>query len=384
MKRLWCLLTGLACAPALHGGAVPRATYRIETVAGSGNLGDGGPATAAQIGSIQGIATDRWGNLYLSDTDHHRIRKVAPTGLISTVAGTGIAGFSGDGGPASAARLNLPYGLAVDPAGYLYVADLGNNRVRRISPEGVIVTVAGSGARAGFRDNVPAVEAPLLTPRNVAVDGAGNLYISEFEGHRVRRVTPDGRIATVAGTGIAGLRGDGAAAASAQIGFPAGLAVDRLGFVYVADTQNNRVRKFLSGGNIVTAVGGTGDTTLQTPMAIAVDAGGTIYVADSTAVVRAYTAAGLWVDIAGSGATGFSGDGGPSAKAQLTQPRDLAVDLAGSLYIADAVRVRRVDVKGVIGTVAGDGYMRSVGDGGAAMAAMLSQPSAVALDAYGN
>ena len=168
-------------------------------------MGDGGPATAAQIGSIQGIAADRWGNLYLSDTDHHRVRKIDTTGVITTVAGTGAAGFSGDGGPATSAQLNLPYGIAVDLAGYLYIADLNNSRVRRVSPDGTINTYAGSGGQGSTGDGGPATSAQMLTPRNVAVDAAGNLYISEFGGHRVRKVTPDGRIATAAGTGIAGL-----------------------------------------------------------------------------------------------------------------------------------------------------------------------------------
>src|SRR5204863_4403772 len=173
------------CAWSLHPGDAPRPLYRIETVAGGANLGDGGPATAAQFGAIQGIALDRWGNLYVADTDGQRVRKINPAGMVSAIAGTGVPGFSGDGGPASAAQLNLPYGLAVDLAGYLYIADLGNQRIRRVSPDGTISTVAGNGRKASGPDGGQAVETSLLTPRNVALDPAGYLYISEFEGHRV-------------------------------------------------------------------------------------------------------------------------------------------------------------------------------------------------------
>jgi sugar lactone lactonase YvrE len=206
------------CVCALVAADAPRPLYRIETVAGSANLGDGGPATAAQFGAIQGIALDRWGNLYVADTDRHRVRKINTAGIVSTLAGTGVPGFSGDGAPAPAAQLNLPYGLAADLAGYVYIADLGNHRIRRVSPDGTITTIAGNGRKASGPDGGQAVETPLLTPRNVAVDAAGYLYISEFEGHRVRRVAPDGKIWTVAGTGIAGFRGDGGPAATAQLG----------------------------------------------------------------------------------------------------------------------------------------------------------------------
>jgi DNA-binding beta-propeller fold protein YncE len=240
-------------------------------VAGSGSLGDGGPATAAQIGSLQGIAADRWGNLYLSDTDHNRIRKIDTTGTITTVAGTGVAGFSGDGGPATSAQLNLPYGIAVDLAGNLYIADLNNSRVRRVTPDGAIQTYAGSGGQGSSGDGGPATSAQMLEPRNVAVDAAGNLYISEFGGNRVRKVTPDGRIATAAGTGIAGYSGDGNPATMAQLAFPAGLAVDRQGDLYIADSQNQRIRKVLPSGQISTVLDGTRAFTLLTPIAVAVD-----------------------------------------------------------------------------------------------------------------
>ena len=383
MKRGFYLILALAAGPAACGADLAATAYRIEAVAGSTGLGDGGPAAMAQIGAIQGIAADRWGNLYLSDTDHHRVRKVSTSGIIATIAGTGEAGFSGDGGPALAAQLNLPYGIAVDYAGYVYVADLGNNRVRKIAPDGTISTVAGTGAAGFSGDGGLAVDARLQTPRNLAVDSSGNLYIAEFAGHRIRRVASDGRISTVAGTGIAGFGGDGGPAAAAQLGYPAGLAVDRNGALYIADSQNNRIRK-VAKGVIVTALGGVPGTSMATPIAVTVDPAGNLYVADSSFLVRAYTPAAAWVDFAGSAGQGYSGDGGPAAKAQLTQPRDLAASPTGGLFIADGVRVRFVDTGGLIRTAAGDGFVHAVGDGGPASAAILNQPSSVALDGSGN
>jgi uncharacterized protein (TIGR03437 family) len=371
----------MAAAAILRAAGTVPPSYRIETMAGSANLGDGGLATAAQFGTIKGIALDPWGNLFIADTDHHRVRKVAPAGIVTTVAGTGVAGFSGDSGPAAAAQLNLPYGLACDLAGYLYVADLGNSRVRRIAPDGTISTYAGNGVAGSGGDGGAAVDAHLLSPRNVAVDSLGNLYISEFGGHRVRRVTPDGKISTAAGTGISGFNGDGAAA-STQLNSPAGLALDRTGALYIADSANNRVRK-LSLGAVTTA---GGPWTGSTPVAVAADLNGTVYMGDAGPVLDSNTAnAGVqWARFAGAGGNGFAGDGGPAAQALLAAVWDVAADNQGNLYLADGVRVRRIDRRGIIQTVAGDGYLQSVGDGQAATSAMLFQPSAVTLDNAGN
>src|ERR1035441_335712 len=331
-------------------------------------MGDGGPATAAQISTIQGIAIDRWGNLYLSDTANHRVRKISAGGVITTLAGTGAPGFSGDGGPATSAQLNFPYGLAADLAGNLYVADYGNARVRRIGSDGVIATVAGNGNQGAFGDGGPATAAQLLTPRNVAVDAAGNLYFSEFERHRVRKVTPDGKISTVAGTGVAGFSGDGGPAVHPQLDFPPGLAVDPPGALYIADSPPERGRKILAGGVISTVVGGSSSTALSTPVGIAVDVAGTLYVADGGAT-HSYTVAGAWANVA--------------ATAQSTQPRDLAVDLNGVLYIAADVRILKV-ANGQTQTVAGDSYLHAIGDGGLVTDALLLQPSAIALNRAGS
>src|ERR1017187_4642838 len=375
------LLVWASTAPAAAAD-FQRATYQMATVAGSAQIGDGGPATAAQMGAIQGVAVDRLGNVYLSDSDHHRVRKIDTKGVITTIAGTGYAGFSGDGGPATAAQLDTPYGLAVDLTGAVYVADHNNNRVRRIGPDGVIATFAGSGGEASSGDGGPATAAQLLEPRNVAVDAAGNLYISEFGANRVRKVTLDGKIQTAAGTGLAGNGADGLPAVITQLNQPAGLAVDRTGALYIADSRNNLVRKVLPDGLMSIVLGKTPSTTLFTPVAVAVDLNQNLYVADLSTVVHEYTAADAWSILAGTGDSGFYGDGGPATQATLLEIRDLAVNLAGNLYIADGVRIREVANR-TIQTVAGDDYLHAIGDGSSATGAELSNPSALWLDGGG-
>jgi uncharacterized protein (TIGR03437 family) len=363
----------------------PRAIYAITTVAGSASLGDAGPAIDAQIGAIQGVASDLAGNVYLSDTTHNCVRKIDSKGIITTVAGTGVAGFSGDGGPATAAQLNRPYGLAVDVNGYLYIADLNNNRVRRVSPAGMIETYAGSNGDGSSGDGGPATSAQMLSPRNVTIDSAGNLYISEFAAHRIRKVTPNGTITTAAGTGIAGFRGDGGPATAGQLASPAGLALDGAGNLYIADSQNQRIREVLSNSNVmITVLGGSTAITLLTPFAVAVDATGDLLVADTIPTVHEFTVAGKWIAVAGTSTGGFSGDGGPATAAQLTEPLDLSIGSNGNLYIADLHRLREVDTKNIISTLAGADYLYGIGDGGVATAAELYLPSTVTLDAVGN
>jgi uncharacterized protein (TIGR03437 family) len=353
-------------------------------VAGSADRGDGGPAPTAEFGNIEGLACDRSGNVYLSDTDSPRVRKISTDGVVTTVAGTGTAGFGGDGGPATQALLNMPYGLAAGPAGDLYIADLGNHRVRHVSPDGTISTAAGNGACGSTGDGGPATAAALCGPRNIFLDRAGNLYISEFEGHRIRKVSPDGTISRIAGLGSPGAGGDGTPAALAQLAYPAGLAMDQRGILYVADSQNQRIRRITPDGWISTILDASKGAELLTPTGVAVDRNGIIYVTDQSYSVRSFAPDRSWVTVAGTGVAGFAGDGGAAAYAQLNSANDVAVDSDLTLYIADGVRVRRVNTEGVIQTVAGDGYRSAVGDGGRATQARLFRPSAVALDQAGN
>ena len=361
--------------------------YLIDTAAGSDLVGDNGPATSAQLTNARGLAFDRQGNLYVADTDNHRIRKISSSGTISTLAGTGHPGFSGDLGPANVAQLNSPYGLAADAAGNVYVADFGNQRVRRISTDGIITTIAGTGQKGSAGDGGPAAAAQLMSPRNLVFDSVGNLYVSEFEGHRVRKLSRDGAISTIAGTGGAGLnlepKQTSMPAVAAQLAYPAGLAVDSFDNVYVADSRNNMVRR-ISNGVILTVLDGRSDPAflLFSPTGLAIDPSGFIYVTDSTAFVR-QVYGGQLRSVAGTGDRGYSGDGKDATLAKLTGPHDLVFDAKGSLYISDGAYIRKVS-GGSISTVAGNGYAWAVGDSLPATLAQLKSPAGLALDPAGN
>lgn len=403
--------------------------------AGIPSAGDGGPATAAQI-SPWGIALDRAGNLYIADRFNFRVRKVTPDGIIHTVAGTGGGGSGGEGGPAAAAQLVDPTrvaldvagdlyiadgmngnrilrvdlngiltriagggatrvdgvtatqsyvssygGIAVDGAGNLYTADWYNNTIRKITTDGIIHTVAGTGQQGGTDGCGNALAALFYAPEDVATDPAGNVYTGERGNPRVREISPAGGIRTIAGPGPARFSGDGGAANLAAIAAPAGLAFDAAGDLYLADAGNNRIREITPGGTIMTVAGANGPVagdysgcaapagSLSAPAAVAVGPKGALYIAD-TGNHRVMLLANQELTVfAGTGVKGFSGDGGPATAAQLNTPAGVAVDSAGNVYISDTGNNR-------LRLVATDGTIRTVG--------AFSAPTGLAFDGAGN
>jgi uncharacterized protein (TIGR03437 family) len=281
--------------------------------------------------------------LYIADESNHRIRTVTAGGVIATLAGTGQAGYSGDGGPSAAAQINSPNGVAVDAAGMVYIADTGNHRIRAVTPGGVILTLAGTGVRGYSGDGGLGPSAQLDSPSDVTLDSAGNLYISDTGNNCIRRLTPGGAIGTVAGNGLRGFAGDSGQAAAASLDTPRGLAFDNAGNLYVADAGNRRVRVISPQGIIVTAGAGAG--LWGSPRGVAVTAAGDLFVADAaTNQIGRLDASGALGVAAGTGQAGFSGDGGPAASAQLNAPNNVALDAAGNLYIADLAnnRIRKL------------------------------------------
>jgi uncharacterized protein (TIGR03437 family) len=359
----------------------------ITTVAGNGlpaYSGDNGPAANAQLNYPYGVSVDAAGNLYIADSNNYRIRKVA-NGVITTVAGNGTTGFGGDNGPATSAQLQ-PFGIAVDSASSVYIADPLNNRIRKVT-NGVITTVAGDGTAGFGGDNGPATSAELYQPNGVAVDSAGNVYIADTFNNRVRKVS-GGVITTVAGNGTEGFGGgDGGPATSATLYYPSGVAIDSAGNLYIADTDGQRIRK-VANGVITTVAGGSAASSgdyLSFPQGVAVDSAGNLYIADTNNNRIRKVANGVMTTVAGNGTSGFSGDNGPATSAQLYYPSGVAVDSAGNLYIADTdnTRIRKIS-NGAIITIAGDGGYGLSGDGGLATSAQLYGPRGVAVDSSGN
>jgi len=363
----------------------------IATVAGGGtSLADSVLATKAQLATSIAIAVDPSGILYIADTDNNRVRKVS-TGVIATVAGTGTRGFSGDNGPATGARLGLPSGIALDPNGNLYIADTDNNRIREVS-NGVITTVAGG--RSSLGDNGPATSAQIVSPTGVAVDSTGDLFIADFGDSRIRKVS-NAVITTVAGNATPGFAGDNGQATSAELANPYGLAIDAAGNLYIADSSNNVVRKVANG--LITTVVGNGSSgfsgdngpaasaQLNGPSGVAVDSAGNLYIADTLNNVVRKVSAGVIATVAGTGTPGSGGDNGPPTSAQLYAPSGIAVDSSGNLYIADSANNRiRLVSGGVIATIAGTGTPGLSGDNGPAINAQLYAPSGIAVDSSGN
>lgn len=338
----------------------------IGTAAGNGtqgNTGDGGPPLSASFGNPTGVTIDSNGNLYIADPFDASVREVdASTGTISTLAGNGSAGFSGDGGPASSASLTGPYSVALDSAGNLFIAEIGGHRVRKVdSSTHVITTVAGIGTSGFSGDGGPATSAMLYSPSGVVVDSGGNLYIADSDNQRIRKVdSSTGVISTIAGNGVFAFGGDGGAATSASLASPYGLAIDAVGNLYIADRYNHRVRKVDAvSGNISTVAGNgvsgfTGDggaatnCSLNIPFAVAEDAAGNLYIADTGnyRIRKVDVGTGTINTVAGNGASAFAGDGGPATVASLFYPSGVAVGPAGSVFVADGNdwRVRKVDV----------------------------------------
>jgi hypothetical protein len=349
----------LAASAALAVGVAVASggTNDISTAAGTGTAGfsgDDGPATAAQIGTPTAVAATADGGYLIADQGNSRVRRVSPAGVITTVAGNGTPGFGGDDGLATSAQLNAPNGLAETADGGFLIADSNNNRVRKVSPAGIITTVAGGGTGG---DGGPATNAALAFPVGVAARADGSFLIGDNDSHSVRQVDAGGTITTVAGTGSAGFGGDDGPATSAQLFSPAGVALMPDGGFLIADADNARVRRVSPGGTITTLAGtgspgfaGDGGAAtlaqLNNPLAAVPVAGGGVAIADTNNHrVRQVLADGTITTVAGTGTPGFAGDGGPAVAGQLNGPFWVALTTAGHLVIADTFnhRVRLIE-----------------------------------------
>ncbi|WP_428746159.1 immunoglobulin-like domain-containing protein [Sulfurimonas sp.] len=318
-------------------------TYTISTVTGNGARGFSGDyryATNAALFFPQGIAVNQAGELFIADTDNNRIRKVDTNGIITTVAGNGAQGFSGDYRYATNAALSYPHGIAINQAGELFIADTDNNRIRKVDTNGIITTVAGNGSYGFSGDNGDATNASLLEPRAIAINQAGELFIADVGNNRIRKVDTNGIITTVAGNGTQGFSGDGGDATNASLYYPHGIAINQAGELFIA-SSNSRIRKVDTNGIITT--------------------------------------------VAGNGARGFSGDGGDATNASLLEPRAIAINQVGELFIADTYnnRIRKVDTNGIITTVAGNGARGFSGDNGDATNTSLFFPQGIAINQAG-
>jgi trimeric autotransporter adhesin len=442
-------VAGVLCLVAIW--LVPKDFAQNVTTVAGGFVGDGRTATAASFNLPYDVARDKSGNTYVSDNYDYRIRKISTTGIISTYAGTGIAGYSGDGGPATSAMLFNPVGLAFDPAGELVVADYTNNRVRKIDASGNISTIAGDGIPGYSGDGGPAASASLNGPINLTYDSAGNLYISDDHNNVVRKVDTTGTITTFAGDqSTPGFCGDNGPATSACLNRPRGLTTDSKGNVYISDGYNFRVREVNSAG-IINTIAGNGQNSYSGDGGPATLAGmgrtfgvsvknGILYIAtgatDDSRVRDVVLSSGIINTFIGSTtgydgdghspsatqfdgpdgilplssstmivvdrfndrlrelsggvvktiAGGFIGDGGPATSAYLLYPESIAFDSAGDYYVPDydGNRIRKIATTGKISTVAGTGITGYTGDGGPATSADLSFPAAVAVDSTNN
>ena len=337
----------------------------ITTFAGNGidgNIGDGGPAISAEFDSPSGVAVDKWGNIYVADWGSALIHKIDTNGIITRFAGiAGFTGYSGDGGPATAVVLALgdpTTGIAVDTAGNVFFSDVSDSpRIRKISTSGIITTVAGHGLLGYSGDGGPATAAKFLDPTGICFDKMGNMYIADAESNNIRKINTSGIISTIAGTTI-GFSGDGGPATSAQLNTPQGIAVDSLGNIFIADFYNNRIREIDTLGIISTIAGGAtaGDAhcmgciatsiRLAGVIGVAISKDGSLYFSDAgDEQIQRVTKAGICYNMVGNGTMGFTGDGGPALSAELHYPNMICFDNRGDLLIADKgnLRYRKVN-----------------------------------------
>ncbi len=321
----------------------------ITTIAGNdtvGFSGDGGPATNAKMYLPTGITMDVYGNIYFADYGNYRIRKISPAGIITTIGGNGSIGYSGDGGPATDATFSSAlYGIAVDASGNVYIADRDNNVIREIFTTGIIKTIAGTGSIGFSGDGGPATAAAFWGPEGVTLDHFGNIYISDASNNRIRKINSSGIVSTIAGNGSGGFSGDGGPATDASLLTPSYTTISSTGEIYISDVTNNRIRKISTSGIISTVAGNgtygsSGDggmataAELYSPGAIALDGFDNLYIA-SYAGVRKVDLSGIITTFAGNGALGYSGDGGPATAAELNGPWGITFDRAFNLNIAD-------------------------------------------------
>jgi cysteine-rich repeat protein len=341
----------------------------ITKIAGNGIagfLGDGGDATSAELQGPTSVAVDGIGRVFIADSQNARVRRIELDGTITTIAGTGVGGYAGDGGPALLAQLANPSGVAVDGLGRVIIADTDNNVIRQIDTEGTITTIAGTGLAGYSGDGGSATSATFSSPQGLAIDTSDRVIIVDSANSVLRRIAADGTITTIVGNGTGGFSGDGGPATSAELALPFGVAADASGQLYVADTFNRRIRRIDSSGTITTIAGNgsfgfSGDggpattASLSNTIGVAVDAQGNVAIADTTNQrIRRIDTSGTISTIAGNGTFGAAGDGGMATSAQLNQPYLLATDALGRVYLTDNTnndRIRRIELDGTITTV---------------------------------
>ena len=392
LSRLACRVLSGCCIFAAVAFTAHAQPLTFTTFAGpAGGAGsDDGIGSAAHFNSPAGVTADSGGNVYVADTSNHTIRKITPAGVVTTLAG--LAGASGSAdGTGGAARFNGPRGVAADAAGNVYVADTSNSTIRKITSAGVVSTLAGSALNSGSADGTGSA-ARFDIPWGVATDSAGNVYVADTYNETIRKITPAGVVSTLAGS--PGLDGsaDGTGSA-ARFDFPSGVATDSAANVYVADDSNETIRKITPAGVVTTLAGsaniegsadGTGSAArFRSPEAIATDSGGNVYVAESSnKTIRKITPAGVVTTLAGSPGLVGSVDGTGSA-ARFRSPEGVAADSGGNVYVTDTYTIRKITAAGVVTTVAGSPNLVGSADGTGGDARFLS-PMGVATDSAGN